>query len=184
MLPVRAASAELCVTVCVALGATSVAHAQAAGRVEVKIRQNGQTAGCTGSWEARRDDGSVAARGGASAGGRVPAGNYRIVVSIDGVLDRPTRTFPVSVVAGRTARVEADFATGTLTAAVVRGGQRAAAMIEILRGSQRVATLTPGVRATLSAGSYLLRARHRGETREVPVVVAPGGDATAELAFP
>lgn len=166
----------------VAVAATS--SGQAPARIDVEIRQNGETSGCTGSWEVRRPDGSVAARGTSAGSARVAAGTYRVVVAIDGVLDRPTRTFPVTVAASRSARVDASFSTGTLTASVTRGGQRAAAMIEILRSGQRVATLASGVRGTLSAGAYVLRARHRGETRETGVTVTAGSEVTAELAFP
>lgn len=158
--------------------------AQAPGRLEIVIRENGRVHGCTGTWEVRGADGGVIASGSHRASARIAPGRYLVAVAIDGVLDRPVRRSTVDVVAGRTTRVEADFATGTVLVQVTRGGQRAAAVVEILRGSARVASLAAGVRGTLSTGTYTLRARHRGEVRETTVQITAGGDAAATLEFP
>jgi hypothetical protein len=144
--------------------ATAGAAAQATGRVRCTIRENGDRA--SGTIILKRGNDEVA-RGSCGEAIGAPAGSYTALVSLDGALDKPTQSRPVTVSGGGEAAVQVDFATGTVEIQVTAEGRRAAAMATILRGSEKVGTVAGGVPAHLSAGTYDISVRYRGEEKRV-----------------
>src|SRR5690242_11695660 len=83
-------------------------RAQARGHVACRITENGAAA--SGTVTVRRDGNEVAS-GTCGSPVAVPPGEYDVVLGLDGAIDRPERTQHVTVRAGATAEVSADFQT-------------------------------------------------------------------------
>jgi hypothetical protein len=96
---------------------------------------------------------------------QVPPGRYRARLRLDGALDRPEKTRSVSVQAGDSERVSADFPTGVLEVRIETEGRRAAGMATIYRDGERVGPLGSGVSAHLSAGTYDVVVRYRSNEK-------------------
>lgn len=132
----------------------------AAASGTVSIRRNGQEIG------AGACNGEVVS---------VPAGSYDAVLKLDGALDRPEQSRPVTVQAGQASRVRADFATAILEVRIMAGGRRAAGMAVLFRNGQRVGQIGSGVSAHVSAGTYDVVAQYRNqEQRFDGVALVPG----------
>ncbi len=155
---------------------------QGGGRVAVRITENGRRA--TGTFTLF-EGGRPVATGTADAPAGVAPGRYRIVVRLDGALDRPEIVTEVDVAGGAVAVVPAPFSTGTLDIAVQLGGRRVAASVAIFRagGTASVAVLSSGVRGVLSAGEYDLQVRYRDTVQSLRVVVPPGGTVARTVAL-
>jgi hypothetical protein len=162
-------------------GAASAAAAQGRGRVACVVTDNGDPG--SGTLSVRRGSTEVAA-GSCGSPVAVPAGAYDVVVQLDGALDRPAQTHRVTVSAGRTETVTAAFRTGTLVVDITANGRRAAAMAKLLRGGEQVGSLASGVPVRVSAGTYDVVVRYRGEERRFSGVTVSAGQqrtVSAEL---
>jgi len=146
--------------------------AQARGRVACRITENGAAA--SGTVSVKRG-GEEIASGTCGSPVAVPPGEYDVVLGLDGAIDRPERTQHVTVRAGATAEVTADFQTAILQVDVQAGGHRAAGLATISRNGERVGTLGSGVAGHLSAGTYDVVVRYRtNEQRFEGVTLSPG----------
>lgn len=145
------------------LGDSSVvAQASGAGKVTCKVLENGEAA--SGTVSLRKGDAEVA-QGGCSQPLTAPAGSYTAVISLDGALDAPEKSQPVTVQLGATVEIKADFSTGILQVFIDSDGKQAAGMAVIRRDGRQVGTLGSGVAAHLSAGTYEVVARYRTEKK-------------------
>lgn len=157
------------------------ALAQSVGSIQCDVTENGEPA--TGALVVTRD-GTEVARGVCGKALSVPAGSYTAAVALDGALDGPQRSQPVTVAAGAMSRVSADFETGTLEVRIQSEGRRAAGMAIIRKDGTQVGTLGSGVSAHLSAGRYDVVARyHSQEKTFAAVVVGKGGHVVLDAAF-
>lgn len=156
-------------------GTTSPAQAQG-GRIACRILENGGVA--SGTIVVTRGQQQVAT-GSCGSPVAVPAGQYTVVLRLDGALDRPEQTRNVTVAAGATASVEADFPTAILEVVIEADGRRAAGLAEIQRGGARVGTLGSGVAAHVSAGTYDVIVRYRTQERRFDAVQLARGQRRA-----
>ena len=153
----------------------------AQGRVACRITENGAPA--TGTVVIRQGNAQVAT-GSCGEPVEVAPGSYSVVLRLDGALDRPEQTRNVSVRAGGTETVNADFATGVLQVSIQAGGRRAAGMAVIQQGGRRVGTLGSGVSGHLSAGTYDVVVQYRSEERRFDgVTITRGAQRTLEASF-
>jgi hypothetical protein len=148
------------------------AQVAAPGKVTCKILENGEAASGTVSI---RKEGAEVAHGGCAQPLSVPAGSYTAVISLDGALDAPELSQPVTVKAGALAEVKADFSTGILQVFIDAEGKQAAGMAVIRSGGRQVGTLGSGVAAHLSTGTYEVVARYRTEKKSFDNVVIERG---------
>ena len=138
--------------------------AQAAddGKVVCEVKENGKAG--SGTLSLRQGDKEVA-NGPCGKPLAAAAGQYTAVLSLDGALDGPEQSKPVTVTAGQSANVSADFATGTLEVRIRNQGKDTAGMAVIRKDGKQVGTLGSGVAAHLSAGSYQVVARYRAQQK-------------------
>ena len=159
------------------VAALPVARAQQGhGRILCQITENGGSASGTVTV---RSGGRTVESGSCGDTLGVPAGSYDVVVQLDGALDRPEQRRRVTVTAGATERVTADFSTAILEVRVTADGRRAAGMAIITRNGQRVGTLGSGVSGHLSAGTYDIVVRYRTEERRFDGVTLARGQRRA-----
>lgn len=157
------------------------ALAEGAGSVTCDVTENGEAA--TGAIVVTRD-GAEVARGVCGKPLAVPAGSYTAAVALDGALDGPQRSQPVTVAAGATSHLKADFETGTIEVRIQSEGRRAAGMAIIRKDGAQIGTLGSGVSAHLSAGRYDVVARYRSQEKAfAAVVVDKGGHVVLDAAF-
>jgi len=157
------------------------AQAQGRGRIRCEITENGEAASGTLTVEA---GGREVASGDCASPVAVPAGQYAVTVQLDGALDRPEQRRQVTIQAGATETVRADFATAVLEVNITAGGRRAAAMATLFKNGARVGTLGSGVAAHVSAGTYDVVVRYRGvERRFAGVTLARGQRRTLSADF-
>lgn len=158
------------------------ANAQARGHVGCRITENGATA--SGTITVRRG-GEEVASGTCGTAVTVPAGDYDVVLGLDGAIDRPEQTQHVTVRAGGTSEVTADFRTAILEVTVQSAdGHRAAALATISRNGQRVGTLGSGVEGHLSAGTYDVVVRHLSAQQHFDgVTLSPGERRQLNVTF-
>lgn len=159
------------------LAVMPVAQAQGGnGRVLCEITDNGGSA--SGTVTIRSGSRTVEeGRCGSPLG--VPPGAYDVTVQLDGALDRPEQRRRVTVTAGATERVRADFSTGILEVQITADGRRAAGMAIITRNGQRVGTLGSGVSGHLSAGTYDVVVKYRTQERRFDGVTLARGQRRA-----
>ncbi len=151
------------------------------GKVDCRVLENGEAASGTVSFQ---KDGQEVVQGNCNQVLSVPAGAYKAVVRLDGVLDGPEQSHSVTVKAGAVAKVAADFPTGILVVNVKSKGRRAAGMAIIRQGSRQIGTLGSGVAAHLSAGTYEIVARFRTEKKQFDkVTVEPGERVVLDASF-
>jgi hypothetical protein len=132
------------------------------GKVTCEVKENGKAG--SGTLSLRQGDKEVASGPCGKALG-VAAGQYTAVLSLDGALDGPEQSKAVTVAAGQSANVSADFATGTLEVRIRSQGKDTAGMAVIRKDGKQVGTLGSGVAAHLSAGSYQVVARYRAQQK-------------------
>lgn len=149
-----------------------VTLAQGSGSVTCEVSENGEAA--SGAIVVTRD-GTEIARGVCGKPVAVPPGSYTAALALDGALDGPQRSQPVTVAAGATSHLTADFATGTLEVRIQSEGRRAAGMAIIRKDGVQVGTLGSGVSAHVSAGRYDVVARHRAQEKTFAAVVVDKG---------
>jgi hypothetical protein len=165
----------------VAHGVAGVAAADNTGHVSCDILENGQPASGVVSLQLA---GQEVVNGACGKDIGVPAGTYIALLRLDGALDGPEQRQTVNVEAGGSAKLRADFATGTLEVRIVSLGKRAAGMAILKRAGQQLGTLGSGVAAHLSAGTYHVFARYRAEEKDLgDVNIAGGQRVTLNAAF-
>lgn len=158
-----------------------VAAEDAAGRVTCTIQENGEEA--SGVVAVQRD-GKEVTSGSCGKELSVPAGTYTAVLRLDGALDGPEQTQPLTIKKGESTTVSANFATGILEVRIASQGKRAAGMAVIKRDGKQIGTLGSGVAAHLSAGTYEVIARHRTQEKAFgAVAVSAGQRVTLDAAF-
>jgi hypothetical protein len=151
------------------------------GRVSCDILENGQPA--SGVVSLQRDGHEVAS-GTCGKEFSVAAGSYTAALRLDGALDGPEHRQPLNIEAGAVAKLNTDFATGTLEVRIASLGKRAAGMAIIKRGGQQLGTLGSGVAAHLSAGTYRVIVRYRTQEKDLGDVHVEGGKrVTLDAAF-
>lgn len=152
-----------------------------AGQASCAVTENGEPA--SGSLVLQRD-GTEVARGACGKPVTAPPGAYTAVIALDGALDGPTRSERITLEAGKTRELRADFETGVLEVRIEREGRRAAGMAIIRRDGAQIGTLGSGVAAHLSAGRYEVVVRYRADEKSFPdVVVSKGTPTKLEASF-
>jgi hypothetical protein len=170
-------AARLLTLAALALCAAAGRSAQAAddGKVVCEVKENGKTG--SGTLSLRQGDKEVAS-GPCGKPLSAAAGQYTAVLSLDGALDGPEQSKSVTVSAGQSASVSADFATGTLQVRIRNQGKDTAGMAVIRKDGKQVGTLGSGVAAHLSAGSYQVVARYRTQQKVFEAVAIEQGKPT------
>jgi len=164
-----------------AAASLGVAADGATGRLNCEIKENGKSASGTVALE---KDGAEVASGSCGKPLSAPPGSYTAVLGLDGALDGPVQRQPVTVSAGAEAKLEADFATGTVTVRILQGGKPAAGMAVIRRDGKQIGTLGSGVAAHLSTGSYAITARYRVQQKAFDdVTLAAGQNVELQAEF-
>lgn len=146
------------------------------GQISCAVAENG-TPG-TGTMRIAQRDGAVTYSGACAGSVAAAPGRYQVIVGLDGALDGPEKTFDVTLRAGGTEAVTADFATGILQVRIESEGQRAAGMAIIRRQGTQLGTLGSGVTAHLSVGTYEVLARYRLRSQEFSSVSVQAGQTT------
>lgn len=163
------------------LGAPAGLAAEDRGTVTCQIKENGKAASGTVVVLSGSDE---VARGACGKALAVAAGSYTAMLNLDGALDGPQQRQPVTVSAGKSVALAADFATGILEVKILRQGRSAAGMAVIRKDGKQIGTLGSGVAAHISAGSYEVVARYRSdEKRFEKVVVDAGGRVVLDASF-
>ncbi len=152
---------------------SSVWAAGAEGRLTCEVTENGESA--AGAVVLRRG-GAEVARGTCGKPLVIGVGDYEAVLALDGALDGPERTQPVTIAAGATSHLAANFETGVLEVRIQSEGRRAAGMAIIRRDGVQIGTLGSGVSAHLSAGRYQVVARYRTQEKAFDAVVVGKGE--------
>lgn len=159
----------------------ALAVAQGTGKVACNITENGQPA--SGVISVQKDGNEVAT----TSCGRelsVPVGNYVAALRLDGAFDGPEQRQNLEIKAGSTQRLTADFATAILDVRITSGGRRAAGMAVIKRKGQQLGTLGSGVTAHVSAGTYRILVRYRGQEKDLgDVTLSSGQRLSLDAAF-
>jgi hypothetical protein len=158
-----------------------VVMAEATGKVVCNISENGQPASGVISVQ---KDGNEIATGSCGRELAVPAGNYIAALRLDGAFDGPEQRQNIEIKAGGTQKVNADFATAVLEVRITSGGRRAAGMAVIKRKGQQLGTLGSGVNAHVSAGTYRILVRYRGQEKDLgDVTLSSGQRLSLDAAF-
>jgi hypothetical protein len=159
----------------------SLVVAQATGKVGCNISENGQPG--SGVISIQKDGDEIAT----TSCGRelsVPVGSYVAALRLDGAFDGPEQRQKIEVKAGGTQKLSADFATGVLEVRITSAGRRAAGMAVIKRNGQQLGTLGSGVAAHVSAGTYRIIVRYRGQEKDLgDVTLTSGQRLTLDAAF-
>lgn len=155
------------------VAATAFAQRGGSFRIACTATDNGQPASGSVSVVS---NGREVATGTTGAPISVPRGEYDVVVTLDGAVDRPSVTQHVVTGARNEANVAAEFHTAILEVAAEAGGQRVAAMATIMSNGQRVGSLGAGVPCHLSAGTYDIVVRYRGTERRFDGVSLSQGE--------
>ena len=158
------------------------ADSQAAtARVTFEITENGEAA--SGTMSVQRD-GKEVASGTCGKELTVPAGSYTAVVRLDGALDGPAQSKPLTLEPNSKSVLKVNFQTGTLEIRIASQGKRAAGMAIIKQNGRQIGTLGSGVAAHLSAGVYRVTARYRAQEKDLgDVVVEAGKPVTLDASF-
>jgi uncharacterized cupredoxin-like copper-binding protein len=150
-------------------------------RVTCEVSENGEAASGTISVQ---QDGKEIVAGTCGKELTLPSGTYTAVVRLDGALDGPSQTKPLSLQPNSKSSMKVDFQTGTLEIRIAAQGKRAAGMAIIKKNGTQIGTLGSGVAAHLSAGSYRVVARYRTQEKDLgEVVVLAGQRLTLDAAF-
>lgn len=162
-------------------GGSSAQQAPAGGRVTCEALENGAAALGTASVRIGAREIATGACGTPIA---VPAGSYTVVVRLDGALDKPEQTSSVTVAAGATQHVRANFATAIIDVRIEAQGRRAAGLAKIFRDGEEIGTLGNGVSAHVSAGTYDIVVRYRTQEQRFDAIqLAPSERRTLSATF-
>ena len=94
------------------------------------------------------------------------------------------RRLPLTATAGKTSKLNADFATGLLEVKIQSQGRDTAGMAVIRKADKQVGTLGSGVAAHLSVGTYQVIARYRAQQKTFDNVAITAGQRThLEVSF-
>jgi hypothetical protein len=150
----------------------------AAGNAKVtcEITENGKPA--SGVVRLLQNEAEIAS-GACGKAVEVAPGTYTAALGLDGALDGPEQRKQVTVAAGQSVKVDADFATGLLEVRIKAAGRDAAGMAIIRKDGKQIGTLGSGVSAHLSAGSYEVVARYRAQERKFDSVQIQKDQRTA-----
>lgn len=111
-------------------------------------------------------------------------GTYEVAITLDGALDRPTKTRTVSLTEGQDVTIEASFETSILEVRIQHDRERAAGIVRVLRDGQLVGTLGSYIPARLSSGEYSLVVSYRTESQTIdPFVLVPGQRRAFTVSF-
>jgi hypothetical protein len=157
---------------CVATSSGVLGQPKSTGKITCKVQENGEAASGTISL---RKDGTEVAHGVCGQPLSAPAGSYDAVLSLDGALDGPELTRPITVTKDGLTEVAVDFSTGILQVFIESEGKQAAGMAVIRHNGRQVGTLGSGVAAHLSAGTYEVIARYRTEKKAFESVAIERG---------
>ncbi len=147
------------------------AGAEAAeGQIECLVTENGAATNGTVVLE---QTGRESVRGGCGKPLKVSEGRWRATVRPAGVLDNPSLEIDVTVKAGVSTPIRADFPTGVLEVRIV-SSRGSMASVTVNRGSTRIGTLGAGVPARLSAGDYEIVILSSGEERRYALELGAG----------
>ena len=150
-------------------------------RVTCEISENGQAA--SGTISVQRDGQEVAA-GTCGKELTVDAGSYTALVKLDGALDGPSQTKPLTLQPNSKSSLKVDFETGMLEIRIASQGKRAAGMAVIKKNGAQIGTLGSGVAAHLSAGVYQVVARYRTQEKDLgDVAIAAGQKVALDASF-
>jgi hypothetical protein len=138
------------------------ALAQAPAQIDCVVVENGKAG--SGSFTVSQG-GQQITKGSCGRPAPVPAGDYEVVVALDGAVDAPVQREKTSARGGQTAQVRGRFETGELLIEVMRGGRRGVATVRLLKGEATVATLSAGVVSRVSTGTYAVEVESRGDKR-------------------
>src|SRR5262245_15221463 len=97
------------------------------GRLRCSVTENGRPA--TGSFVARQN-GTVVEQGSCSAA-NLAVGDYTVEVQLDGAVDQPRKSFPISITKGGSESVTADFQTATLEVVIEVDGRRRSGLAKL-----------------------------------------------------
>src|SRR3954452_20482015 len=116
--------------------------AAGSGKVTCQVLENGKPA--SGMLTVSQGASQVAS-GSCGSPIDVPAGTYTATLGLDGALDGPEQQKPLTVTAGQSAKLDADFATGLLEMRIRSQGKDAAGMAVIRKDDRQIGTLGSGV---------------------------------------
>lgn len=150
------------------------------GQLRAEVVENGAPA--IASVEVRQA-GQVVASGSTASPIQLPAGTYDVTLTLDGALDRPTRSVRVEVPEGGMATARASFSTAILEVRFTKDRAGVPGLATIRQGERVIGTLGSGVTARVSAGTYQIDARYRTEQRSYTVTLAPGQRRALSAAF-
>jgi hypothetical protein len=157
------------------------ALAEGVGRVWCDITENGESASGVVSLQQK---GHEVASGACGKEFTAPVGSFVAALRLDGALDGPEQRRNIVVDASGLVKLQANFNTGTLEVRIASLGKRAAGLAIIKRNGQQLGTLGSGVAAHLSAGTYRVIARYRGQEKDLGDVNIGGGkQVTLDTAF-
>jgi len=131
---------------------TRPAEPRGAGAFRCTVLENGTT----GAASYRVMDGSRTVASGRclSPAAELPAGDYRVIVALDGLADRASQTLPLTVRESRTSTIRAVFETARLTVTVMHEGRRIPGRAVLKQNGRVVASLGSGVYSRVTAGRY------------------------------
>jgi hypothetical protein len=156
-------------TLALALGLCATASAES--RIRCQVDENGAPA------QARIDvssNGRVIASGSCGNPIAVPAGSYSATLTLENVIDRPTRTVQVSVPLNGEGVARASFATSIVEVIFSVSGRTTQGTAILMRDGREIGTLGTGVPVRVSAGSYQLVARYQAQSRSYALALSPG----------
>lgn len=147
--------------------------------IRCSVENNGEDA--RGTIEVRREDGGIASQGRCDGAISVPRGHYTVKVRLDGAADNATSEHSVDLHTQREFELRARFETGIAEISVVSNGRRAAALVQLEKDGERVASISSGVRAHVSVGRYTAVVRRGSEERRVELDVRRGETTSLEI---
>ncbi len=149
---------------------------QGTGAYRCTVLENG-TAGAA-SYRVLKGSSTVATGRCGSPAASIAAGDYRIIVTLDGMADGANRNMPLTIRDGRTSSVRAVFETSRLTVTTMHDGRRIPGRAVLIQDGRTVASLGSGVYSKVSSGRYQVRVTVsygsvRG-SRTIDLDLAPG----------
>lgn len=141
------------------------------GQLFASVDENGAPA--IASVEVRQEERLVAS-GRSTEPISLPPGRYDVVLTLEDVLDRPSRTVRIDVPEGGSVTARASFATAILEVRFTKNRSAVHGLATVRRNGRVVGTLGSGVTARVSAGAYEIDARYRTETRTHAVELVQG----------
>jgi len=146
------------------------------GSFRCTVTENGSTG--SASYRVLKGSSTVATGRCQAPVASLPAGDYRVIVALDGMADGANRNMPLTIRDGRTSSIRAVFETARLTVTVMHDGRRIPGRAVLKKDGQTAASLGSGVYSRVSAGRYQVEITAnygsvRG-SRTVTLDLAPG----------